>query len=83
MKSKQLANVLIKLLGLSALAHGIPSFVQGFLIGLSSAGRAGGSSISGNQWIYATGSVVGMILALLLIAKSRCIAEFLFKGEDE
>jgi hypothetical protein len=83
MKSKQLANVLMKILGISVLLHGIPSFVSGFIIGLSSLGAVGGSSAYGRSWAYTGAAVVEVILAIFLIVKSRKIADILFKGEDE
>ena len=67
MKSKQLANVLIKIVGLSMVVHDIPGFltvpymtVPNFLI-----------------------MAVSVALGIFLIVKSRDITAFLFKNEDD
>ena len=82
MKSKQLANVLIKILGLSVCLHAIPGFVSGFLRGLLSYSERP-NSVSSHEWVYAVGSAVYMVAGIMLIVCSRCVAEILFKREDE
>jgi hypothetical protein len=92
MKSKQLANVLIKIVGISVFLHAIPSFLYGFFYGLfggilgffSSTPRSGASSYS-LAYPLASGSagLISIIIAFFVIVKSRQIAEFLFKDEDE
>ena len=67
MKSKQLANVLIKILGLSILVHDIPGVFTVLYSNLP------------NFLLLA----VSVALGIFLIVKSRAIAEFLFKNEDE
>jgi hypothetical protein len=92
MKPKQLANVLIKILGISVFLYAIPSFFSGvfielfgFVFGLASSGRS--SSASSYSLAYPLGyglsAVVSIAIAIFLIVKSRKIAEFLFRGEDE
>jgi hypothetical protein len=79
MKSKQLANVLIKILGLSVIVHGTPTIVMGFISALPAA-RAGAGF---GAWIYLLSSVAVVVIGLFLIIQSRAVADFLFKGDDE
>jgi hypothetical protein len=81
MKSKQLANVLIKILGLSVCLQAIPGFVSGFLRGLFSPSQA--SSVAADGWMYAVGSGVYMAVGIFLLVRSRYVVEKLFRGEDE
>ena len=91
MKSKQLANVLIKILGISVIVHALPSFLSGFFMELlgfftglaSSATRSSGSSYS-LTYPLASGlaSVVSIAVAIVLIVKSRKIAEYLFSDDE-
>jgi uncharacterized membrane protein YoaK (UPF0700 family) len=87
MKSKQLANVLIKVLGLSVCIHGIPAFVtgfvRGFLSGLASSGAARPQTSSGSSSAYVIGALVELALGITLIVTSRALSELLLKGEDE
>jgi hypothetical protein len=82
--SAELANVLIKILGLWACLQGIPSFVGGFLRGLLS--EVGGLSRAPGRpdysWTYAAGSLVYFLIGIFLIARSRYIARKLFKNGD-
>jgi hypothetical protein len=78
MKTKQLANVLIKILGLSVVVHGLPSVLSG-LFGILQVPRGA----SGNYWYYPVASVVTLLLGICLIIQSREVAAYLFKGEDE
>jgi hypothetical protein len=83
--SKQLANVLIKVLGLSVCLQGIPSFVAGFLRGFLSALHSEPTrraSASDYSWTYAVGSAVYLAIGIFLILRSRYIAGKLFKNED-
>lgn len=87
MKPKQLANVLIKILGLSICIHGIPSFVtgflRGFLSGLTSSGSARTATSSGSSSALVIGALVELALGIILIVKSRALTNLLLKGEDE
>jgi len=67
MKSKQLANVLIKILGLSILVHDAPGFITVLF------------SPPANALVLAVSAALGVFL----MVKSRDIAEFLFKTDDE
>jgi uncharacterized membrane protein len=79
MKTKQLANVLIKILGLSVLVHSIPAIITG----LFNMVRARGVGSPGDYWFYPVSSVILTAIGIYLIVKSRDVAEFLFKNEDE
>jgi uncharacterized membrane protein len=80
MKTKQLANVLIKILGLSVIVHGIPSFITGFIPMLQGIGS---SSSKGLYWLYLCASVILIVIGIYFVVKSRDVAAFLFKDEDE
>lgn len=79
MKTKQLANVLIKILGLSVLVHSIPTIITG----LFNIVRARGVGSPGDYWFYPVSSVVLAAIGIYLIVKSQDVAAFLFKGENE
>jgi hypothetical protein len=76
MKSKQLANVLIKVLGLSLCAQSVMHFVNAML------NIFAGSRTSFLLVNFLSGAILGAI-GIFFIVKSRVIAGFLFKGEDE
>jgi len=84
MKSKQLANVLIKILGLSVCLYAIPSFISSIVVGLSSLGLARESAPVILRMIsYGIGAAVQSAVGICFIVKSKSIVEFLFKGEEE
>lgn len=80
MKSKQLANVLIKILGLSVLAHGLPSIISAFVSVLQSRG-IGLASRGEYYWWYPVSAALQLVIGIFCIIKSREISEFLFKDE--
>ena len=82
MKTKQLANILIKILGLSVLVHSISSIISELLPFLQIMG-ANGNLHSNYYWLYPLSSVVSAIIGIYLLVKSRDVAAFLFKVEDE
>ena len=85
MNSKELANVLIKVLGLSVCLQGIPGFVSGFLRGFVSGLRSSEptrGSVSNYSWTYAVGSAVYLAVGIFLILRSRYVAQKLFKNDD-
>jgi hypothetical protein len=82
MKTKQLANVLIKVLGLSVLVHGIPSILTGLWTMLQ-AGTVGFGSHGNYYWRYPLSSVVLVAVGIYLIVRSREVTAFLFKDKDE
>jgi hypothetical protein len=83
MKSKQLANVLIKTIGLYICLLAIPGFVSGILLVFSSALHVSWSDYLFRMATYAVGDVVQAAVGVFIIIKSRKIAEFWFKNDDE
>ena len=79
MKTKQLANVLIKILGLSVCVHSIP----GIITGLYNSVRIKGVGGPGDWWFYPVSSAVLAAIGIYLIIRSRNVAACLFKDEDE
>jgi hypothetical protein len=79
MKSKQLANVLIKILGLFVIVHGVPAAITASISML----RMRGVASQQVYWTYPFSSVLLVVFGIALILKSRDIAAFLFKEEDE
>ena len=82
MKSKQLAYVLIKILGLSIFVGGI-EVIAGGLLNLFQF-RSPGSyiTITGALMMPAQG-IISMAIGFILIIRSRHIADYLFKDDDE
>ena len=79
MKTKQLANVLIKILGLSLLIQNINNVILGLLGVLQGRGIGSPSPF----WAYPLMVMVVPVIGICLIVKSRAVAEFLFKNEEE
>ena len=81
MKPKQLANVLIKLMGLSLCMHGVPSLIMNVVYG------AGFSNDSRGYLSAAMPQViVGLLplaIGIFLIVRSRWVTEKLFQDEAE
>jgi hypothetical protein len=82
MKTKQLANVLIKLLGLSVAIHSIPNVVSMLYSAFGNAARFRPLGESENWWIYPLSSLIVPAIGIYLIVRSRNVAECLFKDED-
>jgi hypothetical protein len=76
MKPKSLANVLIKILGLSLIAHGIPGLLNG-IIGWHQ------FSSGSHAWLIVLLDLVPFAVGFALIAGSRWFVEKLFKDEAE
>jgi hypothetical protein len=83
MKSKQLANVLIKIIGLYVCLCAIPHFVSDILIAFASPIGAKWSEEIIRIISYAIGDAVQAAVGIFLIVKSRKLAEYWFKNEDE
>ena len=83
MTSKQLANVLIKILGIDICIHSIPVFFAGGSI-------AALLTVGKNADPYSTGRMTGSAIAFAIqaaigiwfIVSSRSIAEKLFKSDE-
>ena len=80
MKTKQLANVLIKILGLSLCAQSVMHFVTGMFNILASSRVP---YFVPSQWINFVSGAILVAIGISLIVKSRDVAGFLFKNEDE
>jgi len=76
MKSKQLANVLIKILGLSLCTQSVMHGVSGILNILA-------NSRMPFVWINFVSGAILAAIGISLIVKSRDVSGFLFKNEDE
>jgi hypothetical protein len=91
MKPKQLANVLIKILGLSICIHGFPAFIAAVisagaaLVHAMQNGHQAGTAIP--YWAYSLTyliqSVVEVGAGVFLIIRSRWVTDKLFKDEAE
>ena len=82
MKPKQLANVLIKILGLSLCAHSIVPILSGLVNLLQSQSYTGSSYRAGTLFYLATGLIPAAI-GVFLILRSRETTEKLFKDDVE
>jgi multisubunit Na+/H+ antiporter MnhC subunit len=88
MNSKQLANVLTKILGLSLIAHGISGLINGIIAWyeFTSANHIRlFSDVIGNSryWIIVLLDLVPFAIGIFLIIRSRWITEIIFKDEVE
>jgi len=84
MKSKQLANVLIKIIGLYVCLCAIPSLVSGILaVFANHLGASKWDEVMFRFLSYAIGAALQAVVGIFLIIKSRKLAEFWFKNEDE
>lgn len=85
MKSKQLADVLIKILGLSMFVHLVAhsTLLIGSIASLIRITRLINQTDLSSSIGYGTSALLQIFLAFLLITKSKSIAGFLFKNEEE
>jgi hypothetical protein len=85
-KSKQLANVLIKIIGLYVCLCAIPGLVSGVLA-IFAFHITGTNEGTNQRWFslfsYSIGDAVQVLIGVFLIIKSRKLAEFWFKNDDE
>jgi hypothetical protein len=82
MNTKQLANVLIKVLGLSIVAHGIPAVINAAMTMLIAQGMGAQHGAWFPGWFGQISSVVTLIIGIVLIVASRSIAAVLFQHDD-
>ena len=80
MKSRQLANVLIKLLGLSVCLFAIPFALSGLSLWLMGTPKSGSVT---NTYAEATGHAVQAVVGIIIITLSDKIAGLMFKNRDE
>jgi uncharacterized membrane protein len=91
MNQKQLANVLIKILGLSICIHGFPAFVVAMIGGAEALAHAmqdgHPTSTPVPYWTYSLTyliqSTIEFIAGIFLIVRSRWLVEKLFKDDAE
>ena len=84
MKSKQLANVLIKMLGLSVCLYAIPSCVSGILVGITQFQVSPKLDIGVIRIISsAIGAAIQAVIGIAIICQSQKIAGMMFKADDE
>jgi len=82
MKSKQLANVLFKVLGFSVCLYAIPSCVAGILLATEEKGALA-SELLLRTFSYTIGYGVQAAVGIVIIAQSKKISGWLFKNDDE
>lgn len=87
MKSKQLANVLIKMLGLSICFYAIPTCVSGIIFALSFPSglpKTDQTEITVIRFMSsAVGAGVEALFGMIIIAMSRKIAGWMFKSDED
>ena len=83
MKSKQLANVLIKIVGLYVCLVAIPYIVSGIAAALSMLIAHKWNDMSFEVFSDGGGGVIQMIVGIMLVIKSQKLADFWFKNEAE
>ena len=91
MNSKQLANVLIKILGLSICVHGLPASILAAIGAVSVLVHAmqngHPTGVSFLDWTYPLTyliqSVVEFAAGIFLVIRSRWVVDILFKNEAE
>jgi hypothetical protein len=83
MKSKQLANVLIKMLGLSVCLYAVPSIISGILFSVAHLSKDFPALSDFIPLVsYGIGAAVQAVVGLILIAKSQKIAGWMFRDEE-
>lgn len=82
MTPRQLANVLIKILGLSVCLRAIPAFLSNLLGIMYSLLPSHGDMVFYRLLTAFVGVGIEVAIGIFFILKSREITEFLFKGED-
>jgi hypothetical protein len=81
MKPKQLANVLIRILGLSMCLHSVPSTIMNVVYGAGFANNP-----RGYIWAAIPQLIAGLLplaIGIFLVLRSRWLTEKLFKDEAE
>jgi len=82
MNTRQLTNVLIKVLGLSLIAHGIPAIISMAMTTLIEEGMGARTAGLFPSWVGQIAPVATLIIGIILIVASRSIADFLFRNDD-
>ena len=84
MNTKQLANVLVRILGLSMCVGSVPGIITGILCFMQywwSKSNTVGSTTFGD--FYLSSSLASLVLGVLLLAKSRWIVTRLIAKDEE
>src|SRR5947209_20396175 len=82
MNSKQLANVLLKMLGLWICVQAIPNFISGFIRGfIAGLHQEAVSRSPASSWPSVAGWLVYLAVGIFLICRSRYLAQEMFKDE--
>jgi hypothetical protein len=85
MKSRQLANVLIKMMGLSICIYGIPTCVSGILFDLLHPGASvahDSDTIALRIFTSIGAGGIEALLGIIIIAMSRTVAGWMFTAEE-
>ena len=82
MKSKQLANVLIKIVGLYICLCAIPGLVLGIGAVLAAAGAVKWNDTMWYEGSQGMGAVIQSVVGMLLITTSRKLAAYWFKDDE-
>jgi len=80
MKSKQLANVLVKILGLSLCVEAVMHILTGLFNILAATGGMGARAF---LWPNFLSGLVLAAIGICFIARSQNVAGYLLEGEDE
>ena len=83
MKTKQFANVLIKLLGIHFCLEDIASFISEVLIALHRLLAPAWNQHLDYEWAYVVSGIIRLLVGVFFILKSQKIADYLFKDEHE
>lgn len=85
MKSKQLANVLTKMLGFSVCLYAIPSCVSGIVLAVTRPDAMDSNSAAAVLHIiaYPIGAAVQFALGITIIVKSQTIAGWMFASDQD
>jgi hypothetical protein len=90
MNSKQLANILVKIVGLEICAHAVPTLAALFCAQMQQAAVISGSSLGVStyrnavltgSWLTGVSPVSGVVLGIVLIFASRAVSNWLFSME--
>jgi hypothetical protein len=83
MKTRQLANVLIKVLGLSIVAHSIPAIISATMTMLIAQGMGARQGAWFPSWFGQITPLATLVIGIVLIVASRSVTGLLFKKDDD
>jgi hypothetical protein len=83
MKSKQLANVLIKIVGLYACLCAIPGLVAGIIAAvLWASEHSKENDAVAYTWAEGVGAVIQLVVGIILVVKSGKLSGFWFRNDE-